>query len=85
TRLNEISGDVEMRFSNAPGGPWTAWKPVESPVPWVLPASCAYGTACTVYGQFRDAALNESLIVADSINLEWASTIYLPLVLRLAP
>jgi len=85
TRLNEISGEVEMRFSNAPGAPWTDWKPVESPVPWVLPASCAYGTECTVYGQFRDAALNESVIIADSINLVEPETLYLPLVIRLAP
>jgi len=85
TRLNEISGDVEMRFSNLPGAPWTDWKPVESPVPWVLPASCAYGTECTVYGQFRDAALNESIIVPDSISLVWPETLYLPLVIRLAP
>jgi len=85
TRLNEISGDVEMRFRNAPAGPWTDWKPVVSPVPWVLPASCAYGTECTVYGQFRDAALNESIIVPDSISLVWPEQLYLPLVIRLAP
>jgi hypothetical protein len=85
TRLNKISGEVQMRFRDATEPAWTAWKPVESPVPWVLPASCAYGTECTVYAQFRDAALNESLIVADSIDLDWAETLYLPLIMRQTP
>lgn len=58
---NEVSGDVEMRFQNESGGDWSEWEPFADTVPWMLADTCPYGTNCTVYGQFRDAAMNESL------------------------
>jgi hypothetical protein len=76
-----VSGDVEMRFRNEVAGAWSAWQPYAPTVPWTLSSSCRYGTECTVYGQFRDAAMNESLLVVDSIMLE-GRELYLPLVIR---
>ncbi len=78
---NEVSGDVEMRFRNETTGAWSAWEPFAESVPWTLSSSCRYGTVCTVYGQFRDAAENESSLVADDIIMA-GSELYLPLVLR---
>lgn len=81
TAGNEVSGEVEMRFRNGIAGAWSEWQAYAPTVPWTLSSSCPYGTECTVYGQFRDAAMNESLLVADSILLEW-NQLYLPLVMR---
>ncbi len=78
---NEVSGGIEMRFRNETVGAWSAWQPLTEGVPWILSPDCRYGTRCTVYGQFRDAAMNESLLVADSIVLV-GSELYLPLVVR---
>lgn len=85
TRTNEISGDVQMRFRNADSGAWTSWQPFTNPVPWELSPSCRFGTDCTVNAQFRDAALNESLIIADSITLVPRATLFLPIVMRQSP
>jgi hypothetical protein len=81
---NDVSGDVEMRFRNEETGPWTAWQPYAPAVPWTLSSTCRFGTDCTVYGQFRDGALNESLLVADTITLV-GRKLYLPLVMKLSP
>lgn len=81
TEGNEVSGEVEMRFRNENEGEWTAWQPYTDTVPWMLADTCLYGTNCTVYGQFRDAAKNESLLVSDSIALV-GNEIFLPLILR---
>ena len=72
------SGNVEMRFSNTLEGIDAApWEPLSSPVNWRL--GCASGTVCTVYGQFRDGAGNESLVIDQKILLQ--SKIYLPIVI----
>ena len=81
TAGNEVSGEVEMRFRNENEGEWTAWQPYTDTIPWMLADTCLYGTNCTVYGQFRDAAKNESLLVSDSIALV-GHEIFLPLILR---
>jgi hypothetical protein len=77
---NEISGDVEVRFSNRPPQSWTAWEALTPRRSWQL--RCDMGKRCRVYAQFRDAALNESLVVSDAI---WLQGIYLPLVVRAHP
>jgi len=81
TAGNEVSGDVEMRFRNEIDGAWSPWQPFAETVPWVLSDTCTYGSNCTVYGQFRDGAMNESLLVADTIALE-GGRVYLPIVVR---
>ncbi|MCB0139722.1 MAG: hypothetical protein KDE50_07425, partial [Caldilineaceae bacterium] len=43
------------------------WEPFAQTKAWTL--ACNDGEMCIVYAQFRDAAENESLIVADSILL----------------
>ncbi|MFW6116061.1 MAG: choice-of-anchor X domain-containing protein, partial [Chloroflexota bacterium] len=78
---SEVSDGVEMRFRNETTGAWSAWQPLAESVPWTLSSSCRYGMVCTVYGQFRDVAMNESPLVADSI-LMVGSELYLPLVMR---
>ncbi|MFU8773136.1 MAG: hypothetical protein ACNA8H_12035, partial [Anaerolineales bacterium] len=77
---NAVSGEVEMRFRNEITGAWSEWQPYTKFVPWTLSHHCRSGTVCTVYGQFRDAAMNESVLVADSINLV-GGELFLPLVL----
>ena len=53
-------------------------------LPWTL--ACASGDLCRVYAQFRDGALNESLIVNDTILLDEVegvqegNNIFLPLI-----
>jgi len=81
---NEISGEVQMQFRNAGELEWSAWQPMTDTVPWQLPTSCL-GATCTVLAQFRDAAENVSLPVADSINHEWAASLFLPLIVRAGP
>jgi len=81
---NEISGEVEMQFRNAEDSDWSTWQPMTDTVPWQLPTGCL-GATCTVLAQFRDAAENVSLPVADTIFLDWATSLYLPLVVRAGP
>jgi len=73
------SGGVQMRFSNDPltlGA--KRWASLAPEVDWTL--DCQSGELCTVYGQFRDAAGNESLVLSASIRLG-GTRIYLPTVL----
>ncbi len=75
-RFNLVSAGIEMRISNDQTFPGAQWQPLAQFVPWWLdPGS---GKVKRVYVQFRDAAMNESLIVLDDIVFE--PTIYLPLV-----
>jgi hypothetical protein len=76
------SGDVQMRFSNTQGGIGASpWEPLLSTKEWML--DCADGTVCTVYGQFRDGAGNESLVIDQQILLQFGeSQIYLPIVIN---
>ena len=73
------SDNVEMRFANTEDGIATApWEPLSDAKAWVL--DCANGAQCTVFGQFRDGAGNESLIITDDIELAAVTKldIYLP-------
>jgi hypothetical protein len=54
------------------------WSPLESEVNWRL--DCRPGEICTVFGQFRDGAGNESLVVTQQIQLA-SPKIYLPMIL----
>ncbi len=79
----EVSGDVEMRFANTLEGIETApWEPLAAEKPWML--DCDDGEICTVFGQFRDGAGNESLVIDQKIKLmlEEAGPVelYLPVV-----
>jgi hypothetical protein len=76
------SGDVEMRFSNSEEGIGASpWEPLSPSKSWTL--DCADGTVCTVYGQFRDGAGNESLVIDQQILLQFGeSKIYLPIVIN---
>lgn len=68
-----------MRFSNDPETlDDKRWQPLAPEVDWTL--DCESGEVCTVYGQFRDAADNESLVLSDHIHLE-GTKVYLPMVL----
>jgi hypothetical protein len=80
--LFEVSGDVEMRFANSEkgieGAPWEALAKTKN---WTL--ECADGDVCTVYGQFRDGAGNESLIIDQKILLQvegGSLILYMPVV-----
>jgi hypothetical protein len=74
------SNGVEMRFSNDQSTLESmAWEPLGDEKPWKL--GCRPGEVCVVFGQFRDGAGNESLIVTDEILLE-GMDLFLPLVLR---
>ena len=73
---NEISGGIEMRFSNEPSGPWSDWEPFSSAKQWLM--NCEVGTTCTVYAQFKDAAGNESLVTKDDIR--FSRDTYLPII-----
>ena len=62
------SGNVEMRFANTEEGVLTAeWEPLASTKAWQL--ACESGESCTVFGQFKDGAGNESLIIDQQIEL----------------
>ncbi|MCB0039537.1 MAG: hypothetical protein KDE23_07645 [Caldilinea sp.] len=84
--INEVSGGVEMRFSNTEDMTGVAWEPLAASKAWTL--DCDPGETCTVYGQFRDAAGNESLIINDMIDLDANATgntgnqLFLPAVSR---
>jgi hypothetical protein len=79
TNMFTASGNVQMRFANSLDGIDTAlWEPLASTKDWTL--DCAYGDICTVYGQFKDGADNESLITDQKIMLQ--SKIYIPVVLK---
>ena len=63
-----VSGDVEMRFANTLNAIQTApWEPLAPTRNWTL--ECAPGAMCTVFGQFRDGAGNESLVIDQKIML----------------
>jgi hypothetical protein len=72
-----VSGDVEMRFGNSleevNGAPW---EPLEETKEWLL--ACGGNSVCTVFGQFRDGAGNESLVIDQQIVL--GPTLSLPVV-----
>ena len=64
--LFQASGDVEMRFGNSEDAlARAAWEDLAAEKPWTL--DCDPGTICTVFGQFRDGAGNESLVVDQKI------------------
>jgi hypothetical protein len=82
---NTVSGNVQMRISNSEDLADAEWEPLAQTKQWQL--DCAAGEVCLVYAQFRDAALNESLIVNDDIQLVGPQPadvhgIYLPLLDR---
>jgi hypothetical protein len=58
-------------------GPWTAWEPYAVTRPWLL--TCTLGQTCTVYGQFRDGAGNESLVISDDVVYA-GLRLYLPMI-----
>jgi hypothetical protein len=63
------SNDVEMRFANAAEEIDDApWEPLAEMKAWQL--DCDEESICTVFGQFRDGAGNESLIVDQKILLQ---------------
>ena len=64
---NQVSGGIEMKVANNPTLNGAAWEPYQQFKEWTL--DCADGESCTVFAQFRDAAENESLIIADDILL----------------
>ncbi len=68
------SGDVEMRFANTLEGIDAAtWEPLADTKAWEL--ECEDGEQCKVFGQFRDGAGNESLIVDQQIELQIAEEV----------
>jgi hypothetical protein len=74
---NTVSGGVQMRISNDPAFTGAQWEPLAAVKPWVLvdtPSSVS-----RVYAQFRDLALNESLVVWDDIELR-LNHLYLPII-----
>ncbi|MFT5193431.1 MAG: hypothetical protein ACI9EW_000707 [Cellvibrionaceae bacterium] len=75
----EASGDVEMRFANTLEDLSTApWEPLSSEKAWTL--GCGGNLTCHVYGQFKDGAGNESLVITQQITLDLK--VYLPMILR---
>jgi hypothetical protein len=80
TLYNEVSGAIELRVSNHEDMAGAQWQSFVQELPWTL--ACADGDLCRVYAQFRDGALNESLIVNDTILLDESSNTYLPLINR---
>lgn len=76
-----VSGNVEMRFHNDIDLlPQATWESLADEKVWTL--DCEDGEYCTVYGQFRDGAGNESLVIDQAIQLQLAAgnTLYLPLI-----
>jgi len=75
--LLQASENIEMRFSNDPATiSLISWEPLADTKPWTM--DCKPGETCIVYGQFRDGARNESLIILDNILLR-GQTIFLPI------
>ena len=78
------SGDVQMRFANTAEGIETAvWEPLADEKQWLL--DCADGDICTVFGQFKDGAGNESLVLDQQILLQLLVELpktYLPTIRR---
>ena len=76
------SGNVEMRFANTAAGIDSApWEPLAPTKAWQL--ACADGAICTVYGQFRDGAGNESLVIDQKIQLQLqGGQTFMPIVRR---
>jgi hypothetical protein len=75
---NEVSAGIEMRISNDPSFAGAQWQPLAQFVNWHLAPGPNLNKQ--VYAQFRDAALNESLIVWDDIL--FTPAIYLPILRR---
>ena len=64
----EASGNVEMRFANSIEEVHNAaWEPLAETKEWLL--ECEDDSSCTVFGQFRDGAGNDSLVVDQRIAL----------------
>jgi hypothetical protein len=81
--FNEISGNIQMRFSNTQDMSGAVWEPLATSKAWTL--DCEPGELCTVYAQFKDGAENESLIIYDTIVLETPTSsnqLFLPVVTR---
>jgi len=82
--FNEVSGNIQMRFSNTQDMSEAVWEPLAVTKAWTM--DCEVDEVCTVYAQFKDGAENESLIVFDTILLtaEETSTIqlFLPVIAR---
>jgi len=79
-KLNLVSGHVQMRFSNDPNDlNLVTWEPFAPTKSWTL--NCQSGEDCRVYGQFKDAADNISLVVEDNIKLIGPS-LFLPLIVK---
>lgn len=76
---NTVSGGVQMRISNDAAFAGAQWEPLASVKPWVL-VETSSGIS-RVYAQFRDAALNESLIIWDDIVFN-PNRVYLPIILK---
>ena len=74
---------VEMKLSNSPDLTEAEWQSFQQAVPWQLPPTTP-GEQAQVYGMFKDAAGNESLIVTAAILLDEAEpgtpgrNVYLP-------
>lgn len=67
--MSRASGNIQMRFSNHLSGIRTStWEPLAPTKAWTL--DCEDDSICTVYGQFRDSANNESLVVTKNILLK---------------
>jgi hypothetical protein len=70
---------VEVRLSNNPDLSGAVWQAFVPEMPWTLDA--LPGEVATVYAQFRDAALNES-VAPEAARILYSRPIYLPLVLK---
>ncbi len=67
---DEFYGDiVEMQLSNTPDLSNVAWQPFVKEIAWEL-AATAEGELAHVYGRFRDAAGNESLVETAMIRYQ---------------
>ena len=76
--LNVVSGGVQMRVSNDPSFAGASWQALTDTLNWQLAAG--EPMVKRVYIQFRDAALNESLVV--SAEIQYYPQLYLPVVKR---
>jgi hypothetical protein len=67
--LQAFADITEMMLSNDPLLTGADWQPFAQNTPWQL-APTPPGQEATVYAKFRDAALNESIIVLDTILVQ---------------
>ena len=74
---------VAMKLSNNPDLAGAEWQPFDQDIAWTL-APTSPGEQATVFGQFRDAADNESLVTTASIVVSEApppsESVFLPIV-----